>query len=253
MKFYLSLLLAASPLLIFCQSEQKIPLQGATAVHFYAEVSGLYITTASTDEISVRHIVQVNGEDRPDLQELDIVRDGNELKILERKPNIKVFKEALGDDNLNITHKRDKLGDGSWGRCSVVSYLEITVPKKMKVTAETLYGGIEAMAMENMPRAKSTYGTIEVVFSPTATVNGLDFESTYQSVDVTLPAATKADLQLRTSYGSMYTDFEFPMKANMNDSHSHEGRGQPLNGVMNGGGKAITLSATYKNIYLRKH
>lgn len=254
MKFLLSLLLAASSLCAFSQNaEQKIPLQGATAVHCYADMSGLYITTANTDVISVRHVLQVNGKDRPDLRDLEIIREGDQLKILERKPNHDLLEKEVGRHSLQVSHRRDPADTyGDWKGTRVVSYLEVTVPRKMKVTAESLYGGIEANEMMNMPMVKSKYGEIQVVFASEATVSGLDYESEYQSVDVTLPAATRADLHLRTSFGSMYTDFDFPVKANWNSSQDHGVETRPLDGTLNGGGKDITLRAKYQNIYLRK-
>lgn len=252
MKLLFSLLLVASPFFVFSQTEQKVPLQGAEAVHFYADMSGLFITAANTDEISIRHVVLVNGKDRPDLKKLEIIRDGDQLKILERKPNHDVLEKEVGKNNLNVSHSRDAASsNGRWGKTKVVSYIEVTVPSRMKVTAESLYGGIEASEMVNMPMVKSKYGSIEVVFAANARINGLDYESEYQSVDVTVPATTKANLHLRTSFGSMYTDFDFPIRANMGKSQDHGVKSQPLDGSMNGGGEDITLRAKYQNIYLR--
>ncbi len=253
MKFLLSLLLVASPFIAFSQvAEQKISLQGANALHVYADMSGLFITTANTDVVSVRHVLLVEGEDRPELKELEIIRDGDQLKILERNPTRDILEKEFGKRGLSVMHNQRNEPPGDYRGTQIVAYLEITVPLGMKVTAESLYGGIEAREMMDMPMAKSKYGTIEVVFAANARVSGLDYESEYQAVDVTIPASTKADLQLRTSFGSMYTDFDFPVKANMKDSRDHGVKSQPLDGSLNGGGAPITLRAKYQNIYLRK-
>jgi hypothetical protein len=115
------------------------------------------------------------------------------------------------------------------------------------------------------------YGSIEATFSGGPPTEDIRLHSTYQDVDLTLPNNTSADLRLNTSYGSMYTDFDLDVKANMDegfkkDDHNHEeGHGHCheeckggehdngwLTGSINGGGKLISVTASYKNIYLRK-
>ena len=78
--------------------------------------------------------------------------------------------------------------------------------------------------------------------------------SSYSNVDVTLPAATRADLRLSTSYGSMYTDFDLQVNANLDEADDRPaGRGsETLNGTVGGGGVLLALTATYGNLYLRK-
>ena len=124
----------------------------------------------------------------------------------------------------------------------------------MKITGESLYGGIEAREVKDMPMAKSTYGLIDVVFAADAKVGGLDYESNYQSVDVTLPADVAADLRLSTSYGNLYTDFDFIIPANGTTGHQRDhGHGKEMvKGSLNGGGRIISLTSPYKNVYLRK-
>lgn len=112
------------------------------------------------------------------------------------------------------------------------------------------------------------YGSIEATFSDGPPTQDIRLHSTYYNVDVTLPNNTKANLRLNTSYGSMYTDFDIDVKANMDmaeksektdgvpgGDHDHDcddcGDGR-LTGTLNGGGKLLSLTATYRNIYLRK-
>ena len=92
--------------------------------------------------------------------------------------------------------------------------------------------------------------------------------SSYSNVDVTLPAATKADLRLSSGYGNMYTDFDIQLKANTTASVSSEDRSErrerngdwngddlrqnQLTGTINGGGPLLSLTATYNNLYIRK-
>lgn len=254
--FLLSLLLAASPFLAFAQGDQQeIARDGATEIHIYGNMSGVFINTGGTNTIEVNHVLTVEGEDRPDLRKLEIIRDGSMIKILEREPSNELLEEKVSRRGLSISHRRD--GDhlgGNYGGVKANAYLEVTIPAGMKITVESLYGGIEAREVKDLPMAKSIYGEIDVVFAADAKIDGLDYESNYQSVDVTLPASVAANLRLSTSYGSLYTDFDFTVPANGTEGHRrNNGHGKELvKGSLNGGGRTISLTSPYKNVYLRK-
>lgn len=93
------------------------------------------------------------------------------------------------------------------------------------------------------------YGGVDATFSSGPPKEDIHLHSTYGNVDITLPNNTAANLRLKTSYGSMYTDFDLDVKAN---GTSQEVSNDRLTGTINGGGKLIALNASYKNIYLRK-
>jgi hypothetical protein len=59
-----------------------------------------------------------------------------------------------------------------------------------------------------------------------------------------LPADIAANINLKTDYGSMYSDFDYKVPAQSIKKH--------LRGTINGGGIPIKITATYQNIYLRK-
>jgi hypothetical protein len=254
MKFLLSLLLAASPMLVFSQGgRQEIPLKSASEVFVFGDLSGVHITAGGANSIAINHVLTVNGEDQPELRQLDIIREGGTIKILEKKPTTELIQDKFGGKGMNVAHGPNKKDRGDYGGKRVVAYLEIVVPAGVKVSAETVYGELNAQDVTDMPMAKSKYGMVEVVFAANAKINGLDYESGYQSVDVTLPANASGDLHLRTTFGNMYTDFDFPMKANMDQAgHDHGPKSQPIDAKLNGGGRDINLRAKYQNIYLRK-
>ena len=254
MKFFFSLLLAASPILVFSQvGRQEIPLKNASEIFIFGELSGVHITTGGTNTIAINHVLTVNGEDQPELRQLDIIREGGMIKILEKQPTAELIHDKFPGKGMNVAHGPNKKNSGDYGGKRVVAYLEIVVPAGVKISAETVYGELKAQDVTEMPMAKSKYGVVEVVFAANARINGLDYESEYQSVDVTLPANTSANLHLRTTFGSMFTDFDFPIKANMDQvGHGHGHKSQPINAELNGGGRDINLRAKYQNIYLRK-
>jgi hypothetical protein len=252
MKFLFSLLLVASPMLVFSQGgRQEIPLKNASEIFVFGDLSGVHISTGGTNTIAINHVLIVNGVDHPELRQLDIVREGGTIKIMEKKPTAELIHDEFPSKGMNVAHGPDKKERGDYGGKRVVAYLEIVVPAGVKISAETVYGELKALEVTEMPMAKSKYGVVEVVFAANAKINGLDYESEYQSVDVTLPANTSADLHLRTTFGSMYTDFDFPIKANM-DQAGHGPKTQPIDAKLNGGGRDINLRAKFQNIYLRK-
>ncbi|MBO0947954.1 DUF4097 family beta strand repeat-containing protein [Fibrella forsythiae] len=98
--------------------------------------------------------------------------------------------------------------------------------------------------------ANSTNGEVKVAFSalnqrkPTAitTING--------SIDVTLPASTKANFKLSNINGGMYTDFDLGL--NKKDGLNRMGGGYTTNGTTNGGGVDLQLKTINSDIYIRK-
>ncbi len=244
----LFLLLLPVPMLL-AQGSQEIALKGATEVHFSADLSGLIIkASASASTIQLNHVLEINGEDRPDLRDLAVTRNGNSIEITERKPTAELLNSVTKGNSVTITHNDDANWDWGGGRMKVKAYLEVTVPADLSITAETLYGGIEASGVRLMPAAESTYGTVEVVFASDCVISNLNYKSEYQSVDVALPADIMADITLTTDYGNMYSDFDYRVPASRNGLK----RDGKLIGTINGGGIPVSLTATYQNIYLRK-
>lgn len=229
--------------------KQEISLDGANALDVSTSLSGLVIKASPTaTSIQVNHVLTVDGEDRPDLRALDVKRSGKVISISERKPTAELLNDEKDGRGMSIVHN----GEDGWSHrhngTRVRAYLEVIIPDNMTVTAETLYGGIEAVGVKHMPSAHSTYGVVEVVFAPDCSIETLDYTSKYQSVDVALPANIAANISLNTSYGSMYSDFDYRVPASKNGV-KREGK---LIGTINGGGVPISLTATYQNIYLRK-
>ncbi|MEM6396122.1 MAG: DUF4097 family beta strand repeat-containing protein [Bacteroidota bacterium] len=90
------------------------------------------------------------------------------------------------------------------------------------------------------------YGDIIAEYTARPPSGDLRLHATYADVDLTLPAATAANLSLSTSYGDMYTDFDLNVdRGTMNE-------GGKLNATINGGGKLVSLQSTYDDIFIRK-
>ena len=97
----------------------------------------------------------------------------------------------------------------------------------------------------------TVYGAIEADFTGVSLQKDVKLHSSYKHVDVTVPASIKADFRLNTSYGKMFTDLDLEMgtgdSGNLKEINPHK-----ITGQLNGGGVDFSITATYKNIYLRK-
>ncbi|QRR01126.1 DUF4097 family beta strand repeat-containing protein [Dyadobacter sandarakinus] len=99
--------------------------------------------------------------------------------------------------------------------------------------------------------ANSTSGSVDVVFSSLSQAKPTSISVISGEVDVTLPAATKADMKLRSINGEMYTDFDLGKKSPAGGL-SKVGGGSNIEGTVNGGGVEFTLNTISSNIYIRK-
>jgi hypothetical protein len=157
--------------------------------------------------------------------------------------------------------------------------LEIQVPRKTNLELSTVNAGnIEVVGVEGELELGNVNGTIELTDVSGAvvahTVNGrvlatlsrvtpdkpMAFTSLNGVVDVTLPAAIKANFKLRTDNGSAYTDFDMqmlPQTGTIEDTHREDGRyrinvNKMIYGAVNGGGPDIEMRTFNGSIYLRK-
>jgi len=158
----------------------------------------------------------------------------------------------------------------------------IEVPVGTNLDLETVMGSIVVDGVEGELEIESVNGTVmltNVGGSVVAhTVNGkltatiarpapqkaMAFTSMNGSVDVTLPAAVKANLKLRSDQGDVYTDFDLQLRrgsSNPNpnpDDVRRNGRARVIDvdnaiyGSVNGGGPDFEMRTFNGNVYVRK-
>jgi len=265
MKYLLYSIFTLLPLLLFAQPEHLVSV-GNKVIEFH----------------EIDHLT-IMGHDEKDLK---INRNGGNSRVDERSKGLRKISAAGKQDNtgfgLSSQGFDDKVVIEQIGKGNGKIVIHVPNTAVVKVVQSTHRGG--DLRVENFkgeldismhyhkarltnaygPLAVNTiYGGIEANFSAGPPKEDIRLHSTYAAVDVTLPKNTAANLRLSTSYGSMYTDFDISTKANMkeednNDEHSHDecngcgdGHGG-LTGTINGGGKLLSLRATYKDIYLRQ-
>lgn len=91
-------------------------------------------------------------------------------------------------------------------------------------------------------------GDINVTFSSINAAKSSSINAISGDVDITLPAKTPVDLELRTINGAFYSDFDF------SDTQKNLKKvgGNVMNHSLNGGGFKFSINSISGNIYLRK-
>lgn len=94
----------------------------------------------------------------------------------------------------------------------------------------------------------SISGDINVAIADVKKDNPISVTSISGNVDVSMPAASKADLQMENTTGAIYSDFDFPS----DDQKMRKIGGNSIHTQLGGGGAAVRLTSISGNIYLRK-
>jgi DUF4097 and DUF4098 domain-containing protein YvlB len=157
----------------------------------------------------------------------------------------------------------------------------LQVPLKTSLNLSTINGG--AMIVENVQgdlEVNNTNGAITLTNvagsvvahalngAITASIREADpakpmsFSSLNGKIDVTLPANMKANLNLQSARGEVYSDFDVtltPTEPKVEETKREDGRGRyrirtghGMIGKVNGGGQEVTFKSMNGSIYIRK-
>ena len=156
--------------------------------------------------------------------------------------------------------------------------LTVEVPTRTKLKVSIVNGGITvdgvdseieintvdgAIMLTNVGGsvvAHAVDGNITATVARVAPQAPMAFTSLNGDIDVTLPAAVKANLRLRSDQGDVFTDFDVQViaSASANQTQQRNGRGvridvnRSIYGTVNGGGPDFELRTFDGNIYVRK-
>lgn len=170
---------------------------------------------------------------------ISIGKEGDVLRI-------KDLKSFMDRGGLQITLPKNidiKLDCGNLGSAQINGF-------SSEIEVKTNVGGIVLNDVTGPVTAHTSTGLIEVKFSDVNQSAPISLYSSTGVVDVALPSDTKADLELRSSMGSVYTDFDIQPKRK--DGLKIVGSNREIVSELNGGGVNIKLSSSTGNVYLRK-
>src|SRR5262249_60809924 len=104
-----------------------------------------------------------------------------------------------------------------------------------------------------------TNGTVKVTMDKVDPGKPMSFSTTNGTVDVTLPADTKANLKLRAVRGAIYSDFEMKLSGGQPSTTTGGADGKyrvefdsTMYGTINGGGTEISMYTVNGRIIIRK-
>jgi hypothetical protein len=124
---------------------------------------------------------------------------------------------------------------------------------------ENVNGAISVHDASGSVVAETVNGGIKVNFLKVAPERAMAFSTLNGNVDVTLPAATKASVRMRSDNGEIYTDFDLvldPQGPKVTEERSAKGYRlvveKELQGRINGGGPEFHFKTFNGNIYIRR-
>lgn len=177
------------------------------------------------------------GKDNANGLGFSIKKEGTTLLITDLKSHFQSKKTTIKiPKNINIVVKGGELGD---------VYIK---GFSSEIEAETTAGNIEVKDVTGPLTLYSAINDINVDFSTVNQTSPITISSSGSEIDVTLPANTKASLDMETN-GTVYTNFDLqaPKKDGLKDISRKK-----IIGNINNGGVKIKLKSSLGNIYLRK-
>lgn len=124
---------------------------------------------------------------------------------------------------------------------------------------QNVNGSIEITDAQGSVVASTTNGEIKVVLTRLDGGKAMAFSSFNGNVDVTLPAATKANVRLRSDQGQIYSDFDVALdktapqvREERSGSRYRIELQQELRGTIGGGGPEFMFKTFNGDIYLRR-
>lgn len=128
-----------------------------------------------------------------------------------------------------------------------------------EVEATSINGKVTLKNINGSVIANSHNGKIEAVLTGVTPGKPMSFISMNGTIDVTLPAATKANLRMRAENADVFSDFDVTLRGDQTqtktdvDGDRRRWRSDSFTlGTINGGGPEIRLESRNAKIYVRK-
>jgi len=99
----------------------------------------------------------------------------------------------------------------------------------------------------------STNGKINIKFSSLNQAKPSAISTINGSIELTLPATTKANFKLRSMQGEIYSDFDMNLKKETKGDIPMIGGGNTIEGKTNGGGVEMSVYTINSEIFIRKN
>jgi hypothetical protein len=225
-------------------------VQGSITVRGSNRKDMLVTARPETDRPSRRFDPDATGLRRiPQTAGYRISEEANRVRVSSDSPNRSVSFEIEVPSRTNL-------------KLSTVNGGEILIENiDGDIDVSNTNGGIALNNVAGSVNAGTTNGSVRATMTRVASQREMAFTSLNGTVDVTLPASTKANLRLRSDNGDIYSDFDMQLAPGavptVQDSRSSNGRyrinrNRSIIGAINGGGPEFELRTFNSNVYVRK-
>lgn len=119
-----------------------------------------------------------------------------------------------------------------------------------EIVVNTNLGDITMTNVTGPIVAHSSGGVIEISFARVYQDAPTSISSSLGAIDVSIPADTRADVELKSTMGTVYSNFD--LEAPREDGLQIVGANRNIEGKLNNGGVSISLKSSAGNIYFRK-
>ena len=234
--------------------EYKIPASGKSLKIFFNEINKLEIegTTGSDIIITTTDRSRARDERAQGLKAISSMgledNTGLGLSALEKNGIVEVNSISRNSEARYIVKVPKNVGvkyahNSPYGSDVKISNLE------SELDVSSLHNDIILVNVTGPMTINTVHGDIDANFTTLNQASPTSIASVHGHVDVSLPAASKAELTIKTTWGEIFTDMDIQMEtgADMRKIST-----QTVKGKLNGGGVALMLSSTHDNIYLRK-
>lgn len=182
------------------------------------------------------------------------------LEVVESPDGISIC-SMFKDADMECTSHGLRVHDGDHDHDLDID-IEVTLPKSMRVSANSVSGDVTVTGAEGIVKAGSVSGDVEMEHLRASSVaagsvsgdinvsidaftgaGDLSFKSVSGDVTVTLPAGTDADVTMRSVSGDLDTDFPLTLNGRM-DRHALEAR-------IGKGGRQLEVATVSGDVRLR--
>ena len=209
-------------------------------------------SSAEVSEIAVSYTITVEGGSDESAREyfdkikVDIVRDGDELKVKAELPktNRSIWNWfGLGSPSGSISYELEVPANVGVNLESVNGRLNVDGVSG-NTRAATVNGAIRASNLGAPAQMETVNGSITASFSDGAIGGDMSFSTVNGSVRAYLPEGAAFDLSVDTVNGSVGTDFELPADARKDKRH--------LKAQINGGGPGVRASTVNGSVRVKQ-
>ena len=121
-----------------------------------------------------------------------------------------------------------------------------------ELEVKTLNPGMELINMTGPLTVHAINGDVKIVITELSQESPTSITSINGDLDITLPANTKADIEMSTIHGGLYTNHDIELDKDEDKSNMKLIGGGDINGKLNGGGVGLDLNSVNGSVYLRK-